>query len=196
MQQLTIIKYQEDIEAVLDDRRAVWLNADQIAELLSMTKRNVLLHAANWKKSDPDAANAGMKDFFIQTPAGQRTSTHYSVDFLRYIKARTNNAQCLEIDDFHPLVAQWLDANGFTYQHEVDMPILGRADFVAMRDNVTYVIECKLKLTPSAIYQVMAYREQTGYHAIIATLEQSPNALVNQAAQLGVDVICVRGDGQ
>lgn len=90
MPDLTIIKYQEDIEAVLDDRRAVWLNADQIAELLSMTKRNVLLHSANWKKADPDAAGVGMKDFFIETPAGKRTSTHYSVDFLIYIAYRMN----------------------------------------------------------------------------------------------------------
>lgn len=92
-----IIKYQEDIEALLDDdQRAVWLNADQIAELLSMTKRNVQLHVANWKKADPDAASKGVKDFFIPSAGGEQRVPHYSVDFLIYIAYRMNRDEVNE----------------------------------------------------------------------------------------------------
>lgn len=66
-----------------------------------------------------------------------------------------------EVRDFHPVVAQWLTANGYEYRHHVRMPIAGVADFVATKDGQTFVVECKVDF-PSYrnIIQVLDYCSQ------------------------------------
>lgn len=189
-----IIKFEDSIEALLDDRRAVWLTVDQICKLLELKERVVRHHIANWKDVDPEAASKGVQHFGIQTNGGIQSTAHYSPAFIQYIKSRLLLTDYLETTDYHEIVARWLNANGFEYEHEVPMPILGRADFVATRDGVTYVIECKLKATQGAVYQVMAYREQTGHTPLILTYQPASPDLVHKAKLLGVDVVHV-GNG-
>jgi hypothetical protein len=47
-----------------------------------------------------------------------------------------------EIRDFHPLVENWLTANGYTFQHHVKLED-GIADYIAERNNELIVVECK-----------------------------------------------------
>lgn len=68
-----------------------------------------------------------------------------------------------ESKNFHPLVAQWLTDNGYTFEHEYKMPDFGRADYFATH-KVTkrqLLVECKCdKNLRKAIIQVAAYRLQ------------------------------------
>jgi Holliday junction resolvase-like predicted endonuclease len=50
----------------------------------------------------------------------------------------------LESDWFHPLVRSWLEERGYQVEHEVKMPLYGRADFVARTKKTTLIIECKV----------------------------------------------------
>ncbi|MEO8397389.1 MAG: TetR/AcrR family transcriptional regulator, partial [Chloroflexota bacterium] len=46
---------------------------------------------------------------------------------------------------FHLLVAKWLSENDYYYEHEVNMPEYGRADFVAKhQDGHILLVECKI----------------------------------------------------
>ncbi len=66
-----------------------------------------------------------------------------------------------EVRDFHPLVADWLTANGYTHQHHVKMPIGGIADFVATKNGQTFIVECKIGVPNyRAIVQTLDYCSQ------------------------------------
>lgn len=105
-----IVKYQDEIAALLDDKRAVWLTADQIAALLGMSKRNVRMHVNNWRENDPDAAEKGVKKFFTTTSGGDQNTTHYSVDLVIYIAHRMNKTTVTErAIGFRRWVAQLVD---------------------------------------------------------------------------------------
>lgn len=110
MNDLQIIKYQEDVEAVLDSDRKVWLTVNQICELLDLKERVIRHHIANWKDVDPDAANAGVQHLCIRTPAGERTAAHYNIDFIIYLAYRMNNKDVNErVIKFRRWVASIVD---------------------------------------------------------------------------------------
>lgn len=69
----------------------------------------------------------------------------------------------VEVNQFHPLVAQWLTDNGYTYQHEYKMPDYGQVDFYATHeDGHKVLVECKLDRGISkGILQLVAYLVQT-----------------------------------
>lgn len=76
-----------------------------------------------------------------------------------------------ELNVVHPAVDKWLSDHGYTYQHEVNMPDYGRADFVAIHaDGHMLIVECKPtgKRYGYAIMQVMDYRAQLNPDAEVA----------------------------
>lgn len=77
-----------------------------------------------------------------------------------------------EVRIIQPATAKFLSENGFSYDREVKMPTYGRADFVAQKDGVTYIIECKDgadALKERSIRQLMGYVSQiTGSRAVFA----------------------------
>src|SRR6266496_2815776 len=82
-----------------------------------------------------------------------------------------------ETKHLHPLVAEWLKENHYTYKHEVKMPEYGRADFVAKDINDSIVIiECKLEMmrhSRESILQLLGYCHQLreDVRGAIATIE-------------------------
>lgn len=79
-----------------------------------------------------------------------------------------------ERDVFHPLVAEWLEANGYTYEHEFALPDFGRVDFKAThkQDGHVLLVECKPNdYAIRAIMQVKTYAAQIpGAKAAIAVV--------------------------
>jgi len=77
-----------------------------------------------------------------------------------------------EINFVQPKTAEWLTANGYSYEREVDLPEYGRADFVAWKpDGVKVVVECKFRAGKSfgkAAAQVLDYARQLNAPAFIA----------------------------
>lgn len=67
-----------------------------------------------------------------------------------------------ETDFVHPAAAQWLTENGYQYEHEKWMPIRGRIDFYAWKENTQMLLECKLKFQgiDKAIAQILDYSKQ------------------------------------
>lgn len=69
-----------------------------------------------------------------------------------------------ERHDFHPLVATWLENNGYSYRHEVKMPEYGRADFIAIHeDGHTLIVECKIDVaakSKKSLKQLLRYQRQ------------------------------------
>lgn len=68
-----------------------------------------------------------------------------------------------EVQDFHPLVEQWLTANGYTFIHHYDMPDYGTVDFLATHeDGHQLLVEAKLDKSGirSGIVQAKSYGVQ------------------------------------
>lgn len=78
-----------------------------------------------------------------------------------------------EVSTFHPMVAQWLIDNNYSYQHEVKLRD-GRADFTALHliTGEKLVIECKINSEASSgrfFAQVLDYaRQLSGHIPVIA----------------------------
>jgi len=68
-----------------------------------------------------------------------------------------------EIEDVHPVAAQWLTQNGYIYKYEAKMPTYGRADFLGTHpDGRQIIVECKAhcKFIKMDILQVLNYCKQ------------------------------------
>jgi len=68
-----------------------------------------------------------------------------------------------EVKDFHPLVAAWLNENGYTYIHEYKLPDFGYVDFFATHQKTgeQLMVECKPDTRIKAgIFQLAGYRVQ------------------------------------
>lgn len=85
---------------------------------------------------------------------------------------KTNsNSHSYELSIVHPATAEWLTAHDYTYEHEVDMPDYGRADFIAThKDGHILIVECKGsgQALSRSITQVRDYREQYNTKAKVA----------------------------
>lgn len=73
----------------------------------------------------------------------------------------------MESNWFHPLVRAWLEKHGYQTEHEVTMPLFGRADFVARKGKTTLIVECKVIVDslPATLRQVRDYCQQFGQNA-------------------------------
>lgn len=88
-----------------------------------------------------------------------------------------------ETKDFHPIVAEWLNEHGYEYEHEVQMPDYGRADFVAIHkeDKHLLIVECKVSgRVENIITQVSAYALQ--YDNALKAIA-IPSSLLDEKAQ-------------
>lgn len=68
-----------------------------------------------------------------------------------------------ELNDFHPLIEQWLIDNDYSFVHEYKMPDFGRVDYYAIHNKTgrKLLIECKCdNRLRHAIVQVVSYRLQ------------------------------------
>jgi hypothetical protein len=78
-----------------------------------------------------------------------------------------------ETRDFHPVVQDWLEDNGYDCEHEYTLPEYGRVDFFAIHkaSGERFLIECKIDagdITPG-LFQVHSYRLQLpGVNAMLA----------------------------
>lgn len=98
-----------------------------------------------------------------------------------------------EVKDFHPLVAQWLTDNGYEYQHEVDLPDFGRADFLAKhKDGHNLIVECKITQSVNrTITQLRGYAVQIENPRLVLAI---PGCLVTDnhhavADRYGVEIL-------
>lgn len=77
----------------------------------------------------------------------------------------------------HPAMSDWLANNGFSFHHEVPMPLMGVADFIAYdAEGNGWVIECKIDCRDiqKTIAQVIGYRHQLdNFGAVIAAPEET-----------------------
>lgn len=74
----------------------------------------------------------------------------------------TPNRRINETRDIHPLVAEWLTENGYTYEHEYKMPDYGVVDFLATHaDGHKLLVEAKPYTNhKKAIFQALGYAIQ------------------------------------
>jgi len=103
-----------------------------------------------------------------------------------------------EIKHLHPLVANWLDSNGYVYKREVKMPEYGRADFVAVdSNNCKLIIECKVEMkrhSRESILQLLGYCHQLGENVrgAIATVDTNfTEHAINLCDFYDVDLILI-----
>lgn len=106
-----IVKYQDEIAALLDDKRAVWLTADQIAALLDVDVSNVYRHVTNFKRVEAtDTVEKSVAKFATDSNDARTATEHYSVDVLVYIAYRMNRRETNErLQQFRRWVAQLVD---------------------------------------------------------------------------------------
>lgn len=106
-----------------------------------------------------------------------------------------------EMNDFHPLVMEWLRLNGYKYKHEARMKEYGKADLVATkRGELDLVIECKVECGRSFgrdAAQVLDYARQHKKHtgdcvACIAIPEHIQTELAQEiAAYYGIRLLLI-----
>ena len=73
-----------------------------------------------------------------------------------------------ETEIVHPAVAEWLSRHSYTFHHEVLIPGVGRADFIATDANgKIFIVECKANSQSIApcIIQVESYCKAYGHDA-------------------------------
>lgn len=164
-----------------------WHTVDEIAGMLNMSRRNVLLHVANWKQLSGESASY----FRVNTDGGSQVLAHYPANLIAYIEARKLriDPSSRETARLHPLVSSLLIRNGYDIESEVPMPVLGRADFVARGNGEVLVVEAKRYLKEPAIYQVLAYAHQTGYTPVLATYAPANAHYIGKCDQLNIRVI-------
>lgn len=88
-----------------------------------------------------------------------------------------------ENDVVHPATAKWLTDHGYAWEYEVLMPLKGRADFVAHKDDKDFIIECKVSCDnfDLSIAQAKGYQEQYNPDALIMIVV--PQECVTQRAE-------------
>lgn len=101
-----------------------------------------------------------------------------------------------EINFMQPKTADWLTANGYSYEKEVDLPEYGRADFVAWKpDGSKIVVECKFRAGKSfgrAAAQVLDYARQVNAPAFIALPSTQISEYVRDVVRyFGINLISV-----
>lgn len=142
-----IVKYQDDIQALLDDQRAVWLTADQIAALLDVTRQNVYQHINNFKKITALQQVENSVKNFLTNPDDARTATeHYSVDVLIYIAYRMNRQ---ETNDRVQQFRQWVAGIVDRYLRG-DLRTAERHTFDGVKDLLAYTSVDYDKSSPEA----------------------------------------------
>lgn len=65
-----------------------------------------------------------------------------------------------EVRNIHPSVMQWLDDNGYNYEHEYKLPDYGKVDFYATKGDESLLIEAKLKAITKVLVQLAGYGVQ------------------------------------
>lgn len=88
-----------------------------------------------------------------------------SLNIIRPDFSEVLRASNIEISKLQPKVEEWLMDNGFEYRKEYQMEILGRADFLAFRDGLLYIVEVKNSLNQAGIYQLSCYMSQGIYES-------------------------------
>jgi hypothetical protein len=95
--QIKIIKYQDDIEALMDGDRKIWLTAEQISKLIDVPIRTIYHHITNYKDVSPKTDVENSVQLYCTNPDDARTATeHYNVDVLIYIAYRMNKRESNE----------------------------------------------------------------------------------------------------
>jgi hypothetical protein len=103
-----------------------------------------------------------------------------------------------EIANFHPQVIAHLKSQGWYIMYHVMLPSGAIVDIIAIRNNKTFVVECKPKLTRSILYQaigqVLCYSSEYSDDNIptIATYEGEFNGYgILRCKRLGIGVITI-----
>lgn len=105
----------------------------------------------------------------------------------------------IEEDLLHPVVADWLQEQGVEWYHEVMISGKFAVDFMAMGNGVTWLIECKRRVSPSRdIKQLQLYFDLLGDPRARIMLA-IPDAYIsstqsNQYKAAGVTIMKVHGD--
>lgn len=101
-----------------------------------------------------------------------------------------------ESRDFHPLVAEWLTKNGYSYIHEYTMPDIGRCDFYAVRqsDNQVFMIEVELwSSIGNGMMQALQYSTQieNSKPMVIAPMSRITEKYREVADKYGVEMVAI-----
>lgn len=90
-------------------------------------------------------------------------------------------------------VAEWMRADGWRTFHEVELPHGGRADVVAARRGLVWIVETKLRAGLEVLDQALE-RRRAGAHGVLVAVPAGDAALMlaGIAARVGVGVIAVR----
>lgn len=90
------------------------------------------------------------------------------------------------------VVTGWLRADGWRTFHEVELPRGGRADIIAVRRGLVWIVETKLQAGLEVLDQALD-RLRAGAHGVVVAVPGGPAALrlVTIAGRLGVGVIAV-----
>lgn len=90
------------------------------------------------------------------------------------------------------VVVAWLRADGWRTFHEVELPHGGRADIVAARSGLVWIVETKLQAGLEVLDQALE-RRRAGAHGVLVAVPGGPAALrlAAIAPRLGVGVIAV-----
>ncbi len=90
------------------------------------------------------------------------------------------------------IVTTWLRADGWRTYHEVELPRGGRADIIATRRGLVWIVETKLQAGLEVLDQALD-RQRAGAHGALVAVPGGPAALrlAAIAGRLGVGVIAV-----
>jgi hypothetical protein len=90
------------------------------------------------------------------------------------------------------VVTTWLRADGWRTYHEVELPRSGRADIVAVRRGLVWIVETKLQAGLEVLDQALD-RQRAGAHGVVVAVPGGPAALrlAAIAGRLGVGVLAV-----
>lgn len=105
----------------------------------------------------------------------------------------------MEEDLLHPFVADWLQEQGVEWYHEVMISGKFAVDFMAMGNGVTWLIECKLRLSPARdLKQIKFYFDILGdprARMMVATPDAYiPTNQANLYKEAGITIMKVHGD--
>lgn len=89
-------------------------------------------------------------------------------------------------------VAEWMRADGWRTYHEVELPRGGRADIVATRRGLLWIVETKLQAGLDVLDQALD-RHRAGAHGVVVAVPGGPAALrlASIAGRLGIGVLAV-----
>ena len=90
------------------------------------------------------------------------------------------------------VVTTWLRVDGWRTYHEVELPRGGRADIIATRRGLVWIVETKLQAGLEVLDQALD-RQRAGAHGVLVAVPSGPAAvrLATIAGRLGVGVIAV-----